>query len=60
VDSFRDRGRIAPWAVQAVAQDEAAGLIRGYPDGTFRPDGVLTRAEGAAMLAGLLRYLGDA
>ncbi|MDA8065497.1 MAG: IPT/TIG domain-containing protein, partial [Thermaerobacter sp.] len=34
VDSFRDRGRIAPWAVQAVAQDEAAGLIRGYPDGT--------------------------
>jgi len=37
--------------IQAVA---AAGVMSGYPDGTFRPDRPLTRAEMAAALSNLL------
>ena len=28
----------------------ARGILRGYPDGTLRPDGLITRAEFAALL----------
>ena len=30
-----------------IAKSAAAGLLIGYPDGTFRPEGFLTRAEAA-------------
>lgn len=30
-----------------IAKSAAAGLLVGYPDGTFRPEGFLTRAEAA-------------
>lgn len=47
---FRD---ISPraWYAEAVAQMQQMGVISGYPDGTFRPDRPVTRAEVAAMLA---------
>jgi len=47
---FRD---IPPraWYAEAVAQMQQMGVISGYPDGTFRPDRPVTRAEVAAMLA---------
>ncbi|WP_258359602.1 S-layer homology domain-containing protein [Moorella sulfitireducens] len=46
----------------AVAAAYAGGLIRGYEDGTFRPQKSITREEMAAMLAralDLLDYEGD-
>ncbi|MCL6449475.1 MAG: S-layer homology domain-containing protein [Armatimonadetes bacterium] len=37
------------WAYGAITRAAAAGLISGYPDGTFRPDAPVTRAEAAGM-----------
>jgi hypothetical protein len=33
---------------------DAMGVITGYPDGTFKPEGTLTRAEGAYLIATLV------
>jgi hypothetical protein len=33
------------WAAQAISLARSAGWMLGYPDGTFRPDKPLTRAE---------------
>src|SRR5690606_35817414 len=52
---FTDRFRIAGWARQAVAQVAAAEIIQGYPDGTFAPQQIVTRAEAAAILKRFLQ-----
>lgn len=39
------------WAKDAIIKLYGKGMINGYPDGTFRPDYTVTRAEFAAMLA---------
>ena len=38
------------WANEAVAQMAEQGILEGYPDGTFRPDETLTRAQFLAMV----------
>jgi len=38
------------WAQQAITTLSNQGIITGYPDGTFRPQGLVTRAEFSAML----------
>ncbi|BAZ17825.1 hypothetical protein NIES4071_97050 [Calothrix sp. NIES-4071] len=38
------------WAQESILQLRALSLISGYPDGTFRPNAFLTRAEFAAIL----------
>lgn len=38
------------WAEANIKSLVASGAVSGYPDGTFRPDGKITRAEFAAML----------
>lgn len=38
------------WAYQAVTYLAASGIINGYPDGTFRPENSVTRAEFAKMV----------
>jgi hypothetical protein len=38
------------WAKTPIEQTGTLGLVEGYPDGTFRPDRALTRAELAALL----------
>ncbi|MGB9904862.1 MAG: S-layer homology domain-containing protein, partial [Desulfotomaculales bacterium] len=48
--SFRDSARISPWAREAVAAAAARGLVKGFPDGTFRPDAPAARAEAAVMV----------
>ncbi|MGQ9825293.1 MAG: S-layer homology domain-containing protein, partial [Desulfotomaculales bacterium] len=48
--SFQDKGRISPWARDVVAAAAAQGLVKGFPDGTFRPDAPAGRAECAAMV----------
>lgn len=46
------------WAYNAAAIAAQAGIVRGYPDGRFEPDGTLSRGEMAAMLARVLGLAG--
>jgi len=48
--AFADAGAIPAWARDGVMAASMAGLVRGFPDGTFRPAANATRAEMAAML----------
>ncbi|WP_366292294.1 S-layer homology domain-containing protein [Paenibacillus sp. AN1007] len=38
------------WAADAIAYVQSTGLMTGYNDGTFKPDGKLTRAEAVKVL----------
>jgi len=38
------------WAVRYIMAASATGVVEGYPDGSFRPDGKITRAEGLTMI----------
>jgi len=40
----------AHWAKDFITELTKMGIIEGFPDGTFRPDGPVTRAQFAAML----------
>lgn len=54
-------GTVAPtdltghWAKAAVEAGVGAGYINGYPDGTFRPDQTITRAEFTKLLTAAMR-----
>ncbi|MCI3919132.1 S-layer homology domain-containing protein [Paenibacillus sp. TRM 82003] len=50
---FRDEDEAADWAQEAIRKTVRSGLFQGYPDGTFRPGGALSRAEAAKALRGL-------
>lgn len=39
------------WAAKYVEIAKMAGLIKGYPDGTFRPNNKITRVEGITVVA---------
>ena len=42
------------WASREIAAAVKAGLFEGYPDGTFRPDAPVSRAEMTAVLSRML------
>lgn len=42
------------WSKAVIEQANAAGIVYGYEDGTFRPNSTLTRAEAVAMIDRLL------
>ena len=44
------------WYNNEVSTLSNAGILKGYPQGDFKPDGAITRAEFASMTA---RFLGD-
>ena len=46
---FTDDARISSWARGDVVVAVKYGLLKGYPDGSFRPLGNATRAEACAM-----------
>jgi len=48
--TFSDNGKVSSWAKTAVDWAVAQGIINGYSDSTFRPQGNATRAEVAKML----------
>jgi len=58
--TFSDLTGLEHWAQQAIAQAAAAGVVSGYPDGSFGPEGAITRAEMAAMIAKALGLPTDA
>ncbi len=42
---------------EAVSNATAVGLIAGYEDGTYRPDGSLTRSEAATIILRIMNYM---
>lgn len=47
------------WYADYVAYAQKTGLVKGYKDNTFRPDGKITRAEAAAMTASAMGLSSD-
>lgn len=52
--NFADSSKIDFWAQDAVNILVLNGVMSGYPDGTFRPTGNLTRAEAVAIIGNAL------
>lgn len=53
--SFKDRSLIGSWALEAIQWAVSEGLVKGYQDGSFRPNQSVNRAEMAALIS---RFLG--
>jgi hypothetical protein len=49
--SFPDAGKISEYAREFVELMRIAGILNGYEDGTFRPQGNATRAEAAKLFS---------
>ncbi|WP_046498246.1 S-layer homology domain-containing protein [Syntrophomonas zehnderi] len=56
--SFKDSSLISPWAVDSVNKIVSLGIIGGYPEGDFKPQGNATRAEAATVTYKLLMIRG--
>lgn len=54
---FKDADSISQWARDAVYSVAAKKVMNGYPDATFRPFGMITRAETLVMLDNALALL---
>lgn len=54
---FQDEDAIAPWARDAVAEGACYGLWNGTDSGEFLPLNPITRAEGATILARLMKVM---
>jgi hypothetical protein len=54
LEKFNDK--VSPWAETYVAKSVEAGLLNGFPDGTFKGSTNATRAQSAVML---LRFLSN-
>lgn len=48
---FTDKASIGAWAQQGVAQIVQVGILKGYEDGSFRPNAKISRAEMVTMVA---------
>jgi hypothetical protein len=46
------------WSREVVDRVTKEKIMNGYPDGTFKPDGTITRAEIAAIVARILEHKG--
>jgi len=51
---FADEDDIAGWAKDAVRALVSRGVLNGYPDGTFKPERTLSRAEAVTMFDRLI------
>ncbi|ADG07760.1 S-layer homology domain-containing protein [Kyrpidia tusciae] len=49
-DKFTDGAAIPAWSKGAIGAVAGAQIMNGYPDGTFRPDSPITRAEAVVAL----------
>ena len=56
---YTDLAEIDESERKPIAQAWHVGIARGYPDGSFRPDGDITRAEMAVMIARALKLPPD-
>lgn len=55
--TFTDTAELSASRQTSLTKAVGAGLIGGYPDGTFRSEGTLTRAEAFKVLSGLISLL---
>ena len=55
--SFTDKDLISNWAVQSIQALTQYHYLKGNPDGSFKPQGTLTRAELVTMLNNLTEHL---
>lgn len=55
--AYTDTGSISSFALESMQRAQSAGLLAGYKDGTIRPHGELTRAEGVTLLVRFLHWL---
>lgn len=53
--TFTDSELIAQWAKESVGKAVALGLISGMGDGTFSPETNMTRAQGATIVARVIK-----
>ncbi len=53
---FTDDAGISAWARGFVVLAVKDGLLKGYPDGSFRPQGYATRAEACATIENFLKF----
>jgi len=51
---FTDSGMISPWAAEAVGRIVSSGIMGGYPEGNYIPQGKATRAEAATVVYKLI------
>jgi len=56
-ETFKDDGKIASYAKNAVYTMKALGVLNGYEDGTFNPSGNLTRAEAVKVISLVLELM---
>ena len=56
-DKFTDDASISGWAYESVEAVKNLEIVVGYEDGSFRPQGLATRAEAAAMFTRLIYVL---
>lgn len=56
---FIDEGEISAWAYNNMGSAAEFGLISGFPDGSFRPQQNITRAEAVVMLENFLGVKGQ-
>ena len=54
--TFTDAASVSPWAAAAVSQLQREGVLGGYPDGTFRPQNLVTREEACKVLCEALLF----
>ncbi len=50
---------VGHWAYQMIGSAQAAGIVSGYPDGSFKPDQEVSRAEMVAMINRAFAYKGS-
>jgi len=53
--AFSDVGRISDWAKDGVAQMNDKGVIKGFPDGSFKPQNTMTREQAVVVAARMLK-----
>jgi spore germination protein YaaH len=47
----------APWAYEAINRMAAAGLVSGFPDGSFRPGDIMSRGQIATLMTRIYPYI---
>lgn len=47
------------WAEAKIKKAMSEGIVKGYTDGTFKPNATVTRAEFAVMLMNALKHIGN-
>ncbi|MFC4100214.1 glycoside hydrolase family 3 N-terminal domain-containing protein [Paenibacillus xanthanilyticus] len=54
--TFKDESQVAGYAREAVDRIQAAGLMKGLPDGSFGPRATASRAQAASVIYALFKH----